>query len=334
MLLRFFLVDTRSSGPAASPTRSRSAWCCAGLLALAAAFVPLRLGRRCCGCCRSWASRSPASAPAPPVEAAAAARAPAVEPARRLVVVVAALVVGALGAPLMTDTDSPDHIATVRRIDEHPRRPAHRCVLRRRGRRTGRIRARASTTRGSPRSCAAAHVDAVEAWRCCRSCSSPLLPARRRTRSPTRSTGSRMAALLAAMLLPLALRRGTGRHGAARDRLLDAGRRDDRDARGGLPRALRRARRASPAGPVLAVGWTAIAVHVWVRALFRDRVRRLRAGDARRASGRADDRRPLRRRGLGGLAVPTLPYSCCPRKRTSRTVRRTRSTPSRRGCST
>ncbi len=219
-------------------------------------------------------------------------------------VVVITVLVGSLGAPLMTDTDSPDHIATVRRIadtrvvfptdaffadaGEHgadPRKGLYHAWI-------------ALVVRG-------AHVDPVAAWRWLPALLIPvfLLAVAAFTLALTRS---RMSALVAAVLFPLLYGGGLGgtelRETVYSTRvgevaaLLSAAALVHYVEGGGWRRLLF----------WIALGWTALAVHVWYALYFALAFGVYALGTmlVRR------DATTLRRFGMacGGLAVPGLPY--------------------------
>ena len=219
-------------------------------------------------------------------------------------VLVITVLVGSLGAPLMTDTDSPDHIATVRRIaDSHvvfptdaffvdagkhgadPRKGLYHAWV-------------AMVVRG-------AHVDPVDAWRWLPALLIPvfLLAVGSITLA---LTGSRMSALVSAVLFPLLYGGGLGgtelRETVYSTRvgeiaaLLTAAALVRFVEHGGWRRLLF----------WVALGWTALAIHVWYALYFALAFGVYGLGTllVRR------DLRTLRRFALAvaGLAVPALPY--------------------------
>ncbi len=220
------------------------------------------------------------------------------------VAILTSLVVGTLGAPLMTDTDSPDHIATVRRIAET------RVVLP-----NDAFFADAGVHGADPRKgvyhawvatvVRASHVDPVDAWRWL-----PLLFI------PTfllavaaftwKLTNSRMSALLAAILFPLVYGGGLG--GTELRETVYSTRIGELVALLAAACLVRFIERGGKRRLALfvAVGWTAIAVHLWivlyfavafgVYALGTLAVRRWRATWTRFAAAAV------------GLGVPALPY--------------------------
>ncbi len=203
--------------------------------------------------------------PARPVEAAAP-RGMLPWSLLAVVAVATALVVGTLGAPLMTDTDSPDHIATVRRIADtrvvlpgdaffadaglygaDPRKGVYHAWI-------------ASVVRAS-------HVDPVEAWRWLPILFIPtfLLAVAAFT---YKLTGSRMSALLAAVLFPLIYGGGLG--GTELRETVYSTRIGEMVAilaAACLVRFIERGGRRRLA-LFVAVGWTAIAVHLWIVLYF------------------------------------------------------------------
>lgn len=181
-------------------------------------------------------------------------------------VVVITVLVGSLGAPLMTDTDSPDHIGTVRRIAKtrvvfpadaffadagahgaDPRKGLYHAWV-------------AMVVRGS-------HVDPVDAWRWLPVFLIPvfLLAVAAFTLALTRS---RMSALLAAVLFPLLFGGGLG--GTELRETVYSTRVGEIAA---LLSAMALVRYVEDGGGRrllfwAALGWTALAIHVWYALYF------------------------------------------------------------------
>jgi hypothetical protein len=219
-------------------------------------------------------------------------------------VVVVAVLVGSLGAPLMTDTDSPDHIATVRRIADT------RVVLP-----TDAFFVDAGANGADPRKglyhawvalvVRAAHVDPVDAWRWLPALLIPvfLLAVASLTLVLTRS---RSAALVAAVLFPLLYGGGLG--GTELRETVYSTRVGEIAALLATTALVRFVERGGRRRLALwiALAWTALAIHVWyalwfaiacgVYALGVLLVRRNREVTRRFALA------------FGGLAAPALPY--------------------------
>lgn len=219
-------------------------------------------------------------------------------------IVVIAVLVGSLGAPLMTDTDSPDHIATVRRIVDT------RVVFP-----TDAFFVDAGPHGADPRKglyhpwvalvARAAHVDAVEAWRWLPALLIPvfLLAVTALTLALTRS---RMSALIAAVLFPLLYGGGLG--GTELRETVYSTRVGEIAALLSLAALVRFVELGGRRrlGLWIALAWTALAVHVWYALYFAVAFGVYALGVIVVRRNAETLRRCLL--AAGALAIPALPY--------------------------